>query len=99
MRSDLFGRSLDKTKITDFFGGVAQAGVVPSESKDHPKAIDDDYGRPAAMERAGPTHGIEEVLLDRAFESDGVSAGGLRAWAAVGLLFVVVAAVYRVPSG
>lgn len=29
MRPDLFGRPLDKTRITDFFGGVAQAEVFP----------------------------------------------------------------------
>jgi len=29
VRSDLFGRPLDKTLITDFFGGVAQAEVFP----------------------------------------------------------------------
>lgn len=29
VRSDLFRRPLDKTRITDFFGGVAQAEVFP----------------------------------------------------------------------
>ena len=29
VRSDLFRRSLDKTRITDFFGGVSQAEVFP----------------------------------------------------------------------
>jgi len=30
VRTDLFKRSLDKTRITDFFGGVAQVEIVPS---------------------------------------------------------------------
>ena len=29
VRSDLFRRPLDKTRITDFFGGVSQAEVFP----------------------------------------------------------------------
>ncbi|KIM37229.1 hypothetical protein M413DRAFT_31151 [Hebeloma cylindrosporum] len=29
VRTDLFRRSLDKTRITDFFGGVAQVEIVP----------------------------------------------------------------------
>ena len=29
VRTDLFKRSLDKTRITDFFGGVAQVEIVP----------------------------------------------------------------------
>ncbi|KAI0731487.1 peptidase C13 family-domain-containing protein [Fomitopsis betulina] len=29
VRSDLFGRPLDKTLVTDFFGGVAQVEIIP----------------------------------------------------------------------
>jgi phosphatidylinositol glycan class K len=29
VRSDLFNRPLDKTHVTDFFGGVAQVEIVP----------------------------------------------------------------------
>jgi len=89
VRSDLFRRPLELTKITDFFGGVAQAGIVPP--------TDAEEGRqekiPGAASRANPYGSLvlEEAApgLDALKEEEVRGAWSpSRAWAAVAVLCV-----------
>ena len=42
VRTDLFQRTLSETRITDFFGGVAQAEIVSPISDTFPSATDEE---------------------------------------------------------
>ncbi|KAG2357314.1 peptidase C13 family-domain-containing protein [Suillus spraguei] len=59
IRSDLFRRPLDKTLITDFFGGVAQAEVFPLQdivgSSDHHHHHENDFTLPTSRKPDAPS--------------------------------------------
>ncbi|KAG2073126.1 hypothetical protein BDR04DRAFT_1095313 [Suillus decipiens] len=59
IRSDLFRRPLDKTLITDFFGGVAQAEVFPLQdivgSSDHHHHHENDFTPPTSRKPDAPS--------------------------------------------
>lgn len=52
VRSDLFQRPLDKTRITDFFGGVAQAEVFPPAQDTAPTVLPEDIRPPETSQHA-----------------------------------------------
>ena len=99
VRSDLFKRPLDKTRITDFFGGVAQVEVVDQPADSIPTAL--------VMEDSPPLIEIPEqqkprinILLPPSSSRMATAISGLftwlgdwrleRTWASVGFIGVLV---------
>ncbi|KAF8961763.1 peptidase C13 family-domain-containing protein [Flammula alnicola] len=77
VRSDLFKRPLDQTRITDFFGGVAQVEIVPpldipSVSLEQPPRMPEE-GEPLQL------HPISMPLESKA-QNESDSAISLRTW-------------------
>ena len=97
VRSNLFPRPLDKTLLTDFFGGVSQAEVVAEEDIEshmgsratekmpHPSAGE---RKPKAVE---PSSLKVNTLGGSPPKRDVISSATIRAWAGAGLLGLVVA--------
>lgn len=85
VRSDLFKRPLDKTLITDFFGGVAQAEVIFPEDSDLPAPRPDstvDDIRQVQLETQGRPSVLPSPSQPRWWEE----GGDLRAWGSVVIL-------------
>ena len=82
IRSDLFHRDLDKTLITDFFGGVSRAEVV-----DTPPPETDLFSTEVVPPEQGatPANGIKPVLLLPPTSQ----AGDLRAWFSLLLIALI----------
>jgi len=95
VRSDLFKRPLDKTRITDFFGGVAQVEVVNpadsiaftlvSESVPTEEAV---QGPRQRVSLPPPTSHATEAMSS--FSTLLQEWRIARAWASVGLIGVLV---------
>jgi phosphatidylinositol glycan class K len=90
VRSDLFPRPLDKTLLTDFFGGVSQAEVVGKEATEshtvsHPNAGEQ---KPKAMK---PSAVRADTLWENSRKVDNVPGATIRAWAGAGLIGLLVA--------
>jgi phosphatidylinositol glycan class K len=89
VRSDLFHRPLERTLITDFFGGVAHAEVIYTDSTRAPSS-------PAVQPLAQvdtiseDEHGLVEVLPGPIDGTDGLWVRLLRAWGSVGIMGLLV---------
>lgn len=104
VRTDLFHRPLHQTLVTDFFGGVAQAEVLPPLS--HPgnsTSVPDTETEVLLPQHASPsldveflpsspTHDAELVaLMDRSSYQDGGALGKIvGAWASILIVAVLV---------
>ncbi|KAH0826655.1 hypothetical protein J3R83DRAFT_5041 [Lanmaoa asiatica] len=53
VRSDLFRRPLDRTRITDFFGGVAQAEVFPPAQESSQTVLPENTRPPETLQHVG----------------------------------------------
>jgi len=97
VRSDLFSRPLDKTLLTDFFGGVSQAEVVAEESiASHTRpTVPEEMSHPSTGERMSkavkPPAVKVGTLRGPSPTDNGIPSATIRAWAGAGLigLFVV----------
>ncbi|KAG9313391.1 peptidase C13 family-domain-containing protein, partial [Chiua virens] len=70
VRSDLFRRPLDKTRITDFFGGVAQAETFPpAQERTQQRVLGDDI---QPLETSQPTVVSPEHPVTSPFRPDGL---------------------------
>ena len=90
VRSDLFHRPLERTLITDFFGGVAHAEVIdtvltltPPSPAVQPLAQVDTIGK--------DEHGLVEVRPGPIDGTDDLWVRLLRAWGSVGIMGLLVA--------
>jgi GPI-anchor transamidase subunit K len=90
VRSDLFHRSLERTLITDFFGGVAHAEVMDSDPK-----LDSFSPLVPTSEQVDlivkDEHNLVEVLPDLIETTDDYRVRLLRAWGSVGIMGLLVA--------
>lgn len=90
VRSDLFHRPLERTLITDFFGGVAHAEVMDSDPKH-------DSFSPSVPTFAQvdsiikDEHNLVEVLPNRIERTEDYRVRLLRAWGSVGIMGLLVA--------
>ncbi|KAI0052193.1 hypothetical protein FA95DRAFT_1580264 [Auriscalpium vulgare] len=97
VRSDLFNRPLERTLITDFFGGVAHAEVDESSS------VEADFhlplAAPLANESTSQTLTVDSGRVEpqpiAAVEATGNISQHLRAWASLALVGNLVAWVLR----
>jgi GPI-anchor transamidase subunit K len=94
VRSDLFPRPLDRTLLTDFFGGVSQAEVVSEEAiESHMKSTpaenlpDPNPGKKKAKAVKPFAVKLEEPSL----KWDGITSATIRAWAGAGLIGFFIA--------
>ena len=98
VRRDLFKRPLDKTRITDFFGGVAQVEVANADDSIRSNSVLESI----AIEEVSPEH-HQRVSLPHApaamfnFFTWLRKWRVVRAWASVGLLGVLVGWVMSKP--
>jgi len=97
VRSDLFPRTLGKTLLTDFFGGVSQAEVVGEEAiESHIRSgVTEKVPHPNAGEQkpkaVKPSPVKVDTLLGPSRKGDGVPSAMIRAWAGAGLIGLFVA--------
>ncbi|KAI0254628.1 peptidase C13 family-domain-containing protein [Lactifluus subvellereus] len=97
VRSDLFYRPLERTLITDFFGGVAHAEVMTADpTEGHNLAPSSPLGSPFAEidsmdESPEDEHEVVEVLLDHADGTGDSLTRLLRAWGSVGIMGLLIA--------
>ncbi|CAA7268250.1 unnamed protein product [Cyclocybe aegerita] len=87
VRSDLFSRPLDKTRITNFFGGVAQVEIVPPVEP----SVDQNTSEegPEQEHEATPHPPMRPAKSQNRVKSWLKEGKTLRAWASVSLLGVV----------
>lgn len=69
VRSDLFRRPLDKTLITDFFGGVAQAEMFPPVPDGAQNVFSEDICPPETSQQVAISPEDDLKHLDRAREN------------------------------
>lgn len=98
VRSDLFPRPLDKTLLTDFFGGVSQAEVVSEEAIESHMRFSPAENAPRPSQGEKKPKALKKLavkLEDSSSEGGGIPSATVRAWAGAGLigLFVVWTAV------
>lgn len=98
VRSDLFSRQLDKTLITDFFGGVSQAEVVAEEAIEshtrstfaerdqHPSVDDNKTGAVKPSAKKGP-------LKEPSSVGYGIPSATIRAWAGASIIGLFIAGI------
>jgi len=97
IRSDLFPRPLDKTLLTDFFGGVSQAEVIAEEDiESHMRSrATEKVSHPSARERepeaVKPSSAKVNTLGGPPRKGGGIPGATIRAWAGTGLLGLFVA--------
>ena len=97
VRSDLFTRPLDKTLLTDFFGGVSQAEVVGEEAiESHTKSTaTEKVLHPITDEQkpivAKPSAVKADTLKGPSPKGDGIPSATIRAWTGAGLIGLFVA--------
>jgi len=97
VRSDLFSRPLDKTLLTDFFGGVSQAEVVAEETiESHTRStVTEKVLHPSTGERkskAVKPSAVKAGALEGPSPTDnGIPSVTIRAWAGAGLIGLFVA--------
>lgn len=97
VRSDLFTRPLDKTLLTDFFGGVSQAEVVVEEAiETHPiSTATEKVLYPSAGEQkpkvVKPSAVNVDTLKWSSLKGDGAPSAMVRAWAGAGLIGLSIA--------
>ena len=97
VRSDLFSRPLDKTLLTDFFGGVSQAEVVTEEAiESHTRsAVTEKVLHPSMGERKSKAlkpSAVKVGTLEGPSPTDnGILGVTTRAWAGAGLIGLFVA--------
>ena len=97
VRSDLFSRPLDKTLLTDFFGGVSQAEVVAEEAiESHTRStVTEEVVHPSAGERKSkavkPSAVKAGTLKGPSSSGNGIPGATIRAWAGAGLIGLFVA--------
>ena len=92
MRSDSFPRPLEHTLITDFFGGVAQAEVLPPDTDSLASAVESPTLMSEAVDHSSnriipsETHpevaGVSSVLMK--------GSGIMRAWGSICLVGLLV---------
>ncbi|KAI0066988.1 hypothetical protein BV25DRAFT_1820144 [Artomyces pyxidatus] len=93
VRSDLFHRPLNRTLITDFFGGVAHAEVIDSSGDAsllsvHPQV----YVQPnMSLSDEGSVEVAVELLPDAVDAAGSAVIRQLRAWGSLGLVGAVIA--------
>jgi len=87
VRSDLFHRPLERTLITDFFGGVAHAEVMDSDPKHGP--LVPTFAQVDSIIK--DEHNLVEVLPNRIERTEDYRVGLLRAWGSVGIMGLLVA--------
>ncbi|KAF8903900.1 peptidase C13 family-domain-containing protein [Gymnopilus junonius] len=97
VRSDLFNRPLDKTLITDFFGGVAQVEIVPpldhiSPIHDSEIATADDVQEALHVDQPVRSPAVSNTKLEKQpFFSLALPAWNTaRAWVSVGIVGILV---------
>jgi len=89
VRSDLFHRPLERTLITDFFGGVAHAEVMDTEPARTPSSP---LVQPLAqVDSIEDEHRLVEVLSPPIDGTEDLRVRLLRAWGSVGILGLLVA--------
>ncbi|EPS94058.1 hypothetical protein FOMPIDRAFT_1170048 [Fomitopsis schrenkii] len=96
VRSDLFRRPLDKTLVTDFFGGVAQVEIIPPVL-DEPVTL---AGEQALRTDASSATGDQDVFIDPttlavtcdAPNASTTTASGLRQHVGPGIDFTILIA-------
>ena len=90
VRSDMFYRPLERTLITDFFGGVAHAEVMDSE----PKCSLSSPLVPTSAQVDSiikDEHNLVELLPNQIERAEDYRVRLLRAWGSVGIMGVLVA--------
>ncbi|THH17475.1 hypothetical protein EW146_g3344 [Bondarzewia mesenterica] len=93
VRSDLFHRPLERTLITDFFGGVAHAEVVDSSAVDLilPITGHNISSEPSSAQASSRVSLVElEHLVNPAVAMEDAMLRTLRAWASLGILGLLV---------
>lgn len=75
VRSDLFRRPLDKTRVTDFFGGVAQAEVFPPAQESAQTVRPENIRPPETSQHAANPPENDPVALH--YNPDGVQDNAL----------------------
>jgi len=99
VRSDSFPRSLERTLITDFFGGVAQVEVLPadtnSSSMSSASTVEPPTFMSASPDARNPSLNSITQPEKRPYVADMLSVwskglGVLRAWGSVGLVGLLV---------
>jgi len=97
VRSDLFPRRLDKTLLTDFFGGVSQAEVVAEDAiESHARStVTEKVSHVNAGERksrtAKPSAAKVDTLKGPSTKGDGIPSATVRAWTGAGLIGLFIA--------
>ena len=87
VRSDLFHRPLERTLITDFFGGVAHAEVMDSDSAhDSPWVPSSAQVDPVIRDE----HNLVEVMANPVEGTGDDRVRLIRAWASVGIIGLLV---------
>jgi phosphatidylinositol glycan class K len=90
VRSDLFHRPLERTLITDFFGGVAHAEVMDSDPKHGSfSPLVPTFAQVDSIIK--DEHNLVEVLPNRIEETEDYRVRLLRAWGSVGIMGLLVA--------
>lgn len=100
VRSDLFKRPLDKTRITDFFGGVAQVEVIINRPADSPTLLSMPVEEVVQEEEEEVSSSSSSSSMPPHSSDGAVAIPGLsllfrewrmaRAWASVGFIGVLV---------
>ena len=104
VRSDLFGRPLDKTLLTDFFGGVSQAEVVAEEAiESHTRStVTEEALHPSVGERkpkaVKPSAVKVDTLKGPSDGGNGIPGATTRAWAGAGLIGLFIVWIATGPS-
>ncbi|KAF9648376.1 hypothetical protein BDM02DRAFT_3168591 [Thelephora ganbajun] len=97
VRSDLFARPLDRTLLTDFFGGVSQAEVMAEEAiESHMRSnviektphSSTDERKPKVVK---PSAVRANTLKSPSPKGDGIPSATLRAWGGAGLIGLFIA--------
>lgn len=96
VRSDLFPRPLDKTLLTDFFGGVSQAEVVAEEAiESHVRTtstLAENSPRLCPGEKKLKAAKLFAAKLEESsYMDDGINSAAIRAWTGAGLVGLFVA--------
>jgi GPI-anchor transamidase subunit K len=90
VRSDLFHRHLERTLVTDFFGGVAHAELMDSDPKHGSSSlVPPTFAQVDSIikDEQSPV----EVLPDRIEKTEDYRVRLLRAWGSVGIMGLLVA--------
>jgi phosphatidylinositol glycan class K len=89
VRSDLFHRPLERTLITDFFGGVAHAEVMDSDPKHGSiPSLDPTFAQVDSIIK--DEYNLVEVLPNRIERTEDYRVRLLRAWGSVGMMGLLV---------